>query len=91
MILGRAAGKAGQSALRATTRAASTADKPTETILKKGAKRDPELYVRIANKESTQFERLTKPTDPPNNHDRCLRSRWLAFRYNVPSIIHPPA
>lgn len=47
-ILGRAVSRAGPSAFRMSSRTASTAEKGgKDTVLQKGARRDPELYVRI--------------------------------------------
>ena len=68
-ILNRVAGKAGQSAFRASTRAASSEAKKDgkDTVLQKGAKRDPELYVC------------------PNPTERCKKAAERIPRFYLPS------
>lgn len=47
---GRVAGKVGQAASKAAAKTAETGGKPGgESALKKGARRDPELYVSCAH------------------------------------------
>lgn len=47
-VAGRVAGKVGEAASKAATKAAEKGSKPgAESVLKKGAKRDPELYVGL--------------------------------------------
>lgn len=53
-VAGRVAGKVGAAASKAAGKAAETGNKSgkQETVLKKGAKRDPELYVSYQNWEA---------------------------------------
>lgn len=76
---GRMASKAGQAAGKIASKANEAGSgKGKDSALQKGAKRDPELYVRIDGywlKERL----LTCGADPPHNHDRCLWHGWLSF------------
>lgn len=56
---GRAAGKVGQAVAKAATKANEAGSgKGPDSVLQKGAKRDPELYVRInPNRLTTERSR----------------------------------
>lgn len=84
----RMAAKVAESATKAVGKAAQSgssgsggAKKGPQTVLQKGAKKDPELYVRnyypvrrVRNFTDT-FE------DPSYHHDRRLWACWLSLRY----------
>ena len=80
---GRMAGKVGQVG-QAAGKMASKANeagsgKRKDSALQKGAKRDPELYVRMDH--PVLGEHLLKLViDPPHDHDGCFWHGWLSFR-----------
>lgn len=78
---GRMASRVGQAAGKAATKANEAGgSKGKDSILQKGAKRDPELYVRFRPFPSSfTIYLLMFTADPPYHHDWCLWHGWLLF------------
>ena len=80
----RMAAKVAESATKAAgkaTQSGSTggAKKGQQTVLQKGARRDPELYVwKIIR--LTRCDLTHAFSDPSYHYDRGIRSRWLSLR-----------
>ena len=83
----RMAAKVAESATKAAGKAAQAGSsagggqKGKETVLQKGAKRDPELYVGNLASKMTSDSLPDKIIDPTHHHDGCFRTCWLSFWY----------
>lgn len=75
----KAVGAAGAAGKAARAGASGEGKKGKETVLQKGAKRDPELYVGHYGYESRSSPNAL--TDTSNHHDWRFRSCRLPFRY----------
>ena len=60
--------------------AAQAGEAGKEAVLKRGARRDPELYVRRSTPLVSSSELLLTSLDPPGHYVWCLRSRRILLR-----------
>ncbi len=86
---GRVAGKVGSAAGKAAGKAAEAGNgKGKESVLTKGAKRDPELYVcPWFNHVSIRITPSHLSPDPTRDHVRRFWSRWVPFWWLSPRLI----
>ena len=77
--IGRAATKANASANEAAGAGGSAAQSGKDSTLNKGAKRDPELYVRPDYQIRFHSIAHVLITDFTDHHDRCLWYGWLSL------------
>ena len=80
-IAKNAAGAAGKAMKQASSKAQmpTSGQKEGQSVLNKGARRDPELYVRLSSPISSPSTKLPLP-DLVGHHVRSLRSRRILLR-----------